>query len=70
MLIPLVEYAKKHGKQPRVIRQKAASGRFGTAVKIGHFWLIDSEEPCLDLHKNADKKRFEELYGKRNSLDE
>ena len=35
MLIRLAEYAKKLGKHPDYVRQRAAAGRFKTATKIG-----------------------------------
>ena len=48
MLISLIEYAEKHGKDPDNVRKKAAAGRFNTARKIGRNWVIDSEEPWQD----------------------
>ena len=48
MLISLIEYAEKHGKDPNNVRKKAANGRFKTARKIGRNWVIDSEEPWPD----------------------
>ena len=48
MLISLVEYAKKYGKDPDNVRKKAAAGQFKTARKIGRNWVIDSEEPWQD----------------------
>ena len=51
MLISIVEYAQKHGKEPSTVRQKAERGGFKTARKIGRNWIIDSEEPYEDLRK-------------------
>lgn len=48
MLISLIEYAEKHGKDPDNVRKKAAAGSFKTARKIGRNWVIDSEEPWQD----------------------
>lgn len=48
MLISLIEYAEKHGKDPDNVRKMAAAGRFNTARKIGRNWVIDSEEPWQD----------------------
>ena len=48
MLISLVEYAERHGKNPANARQMAARGSFQTARKIGRNWVIDSEEPWPD----------------------
>ena len=47
-LISLAEYAAARGLDARALRQKAAAGRFKTAVKIGRNWAIDSEEPFMD----------------------
>jgi len=51
MLISIVEYAQKHGKEASTVRQKAERGGFKTARKIGRNWIIDSEEPYEDLRK-------------------
>lgn len=48
MLISLVEYAEKHGKDRSNVWKMAAAGRFETARKIGRNWVIDSEEPWQD----------------------
>ena len=48
MLISLIEYAEKHGKDRDNVRKKAAAGQFKTARKIGRNWVIDSEEPWQD----------------------
>lgn len=44
-LIPLKEYAQRHGKDPVVVRNKALRGSFETARKIGRQWFIDEDEP-------------------------
>lgn len=41
MLISLVEYAQRHGKDPATARQMALRGGFETARKIGRNWVID-----------------------------
>ena len=48
-LISLYEYAKIHGRDPATVRQKALRGGFRTAKKIGRNWLIDKNEPYIDL---------------------
>lgn len=48
MLIPIAEYAEKHGKAAISVQQKARRGGFKTARKIGRNWVIDSEEPYDD----------------------
>lgn len=55
MLISLIEYAKKHGKDPDNVRKKAAAGCFKTARKIGRNWVIDSEEPWQDKRVKSGK---------------
>ena len=45
MLISLVEYATKLGKDPCNARRMAAAGRFITARKIGRNWVIEDGEP-------------------------
>jgi hypothetical protein len=47
-MIPLKEYAQRHGKHPANAAQKAARGTFRTARKIGRFWIIDENEPYDD----------------------
>lgn len=53
-LIPLTEYAKKHGKEVSSVRQKALRGGFKTAVKMGRDWVIDADEPYTD-NRRKDK---------------
>lgn len=48
-MIFLRDYAKKHGKTPAAMRIKAERGRFKTAKKFGRDWLIDENEPLIDL---------------------
>lgn len=60
MLISLVEYAKKHGKETSTARKKALRGCFQTAQKIGRDWVIDSEEPWIDYrYKQTDEKSID-----------
>ena len=47
MLISIVEYAEKVGKEQSVIRRHCINGKFKTAQKIGRNWVIDSEEPYI-----------------------
>jgi hypothetical protein len=48
-LIPLIDYARLHGKTISAVRKKAADGGFKTARKIGRNWVISEEEPFIDL---------------------
>lgn len=56
-LISLVEYAKKHGRAPATVNQKAARGGFATAVKIGRNWVIDENEPYIDRRHKENKTK-------------
>lgn len=55
MLISLVEYAKKNGKDPATARQMAGRNGFRTAQKIGRNWLIDSDEEWPDRRVKTGK---------------
>ena len=45
MYITLKQYAEMHGKQYSTIKDYAREGRLKTAVKVGHHWQVDSDEP-------------------------
>ena len=47
-LIPLKDYAIRHGRNPANAVQKAHRGTFKTAVKMGRDWFIDEDEPYSD----------------------
>ena len=49
MLIPLIKWAEQNGISLRSARSKAASGLLVTAVRQGCHWLVDDEEPAIDL---------------------
>lgn len=53
MLISLVEYAKKHNKNPATARQMALRGGFSTSRKIGRNWVIEEDEPWPDARKKT-----------------
>ena len=57
-MIFLRDYAKKHGKTANAMRVKAERGRFKTAKKFGRDWLIDENEPLVDL-RTINKKEEE-----------
>ena len=58
--ITLKDYAQKHGKAERTVRQKAQLGNFETAVKVGRDWLIDEDEPYVDKRRKVLKNYKEE----------
>ena len=49
--IPLPEWARRHGMHPDNARQKALRGGFATAERVGTVWLIDEDEPYVDLRQ-------------------
>ena len=55
MLISLVEYAQRHGKDPATARQMALRGGFKTARKIGRNWVIDDSEQWPDRRVKSGK---------------
>ena len=55
MLIPLTEYAKRHGKNPAIARQAAGRGSFQTARKMGRDWVVDDAEPWPDRRVKSGK---------------
>lgn len=56
MKITLKEWAIAHGIDPSTARHKAIKGGFQTAEKIGRDWMIDEDEPHVDLRKERYKK--------------
>lgn len=74
-LIPLAEYAKKNGRLPASVRQKAIRGGFLTAQKLGRDWWIDEEEAYPDNRiKTGDyvdwrHKGMKEIYRSYGMLD-
>ena len=66
MLISLVEYAERHGKNPANARQMAARGSFQTARKIGRNWVIEDTEPWPDRRvKTGEDIGWHEEYRKK-----
>lgn len=66
MLISLVEYAERHGKNPANARQMAARGSFQTARKIGRNWVIEGTEPWPDRRvKTGEYIGWHEKYRKK-----
>ena len=66
MLLSLVEYAERHGKNPANARQMAARGSFQTARKIGRNWVIEDTEPWPDMRvKTGEYIGWHEKYRKK-----
>lgn len=55
MMITLKAWALRHGIDPATARQKALRGGFKTAVKVGRDWMIDEDEPKVDLRAGRGK---------------
>lgn len=47
-LLPLPEYAARHGLLPNTVRRKCIRGTLPGAVKIGRDWLIPADAPYPD----------------------
>ena len=47
-LIPIAEYAEKHGITANAVRRKCLRGNLPGAMKIGRDWLIDKDAPYPD----------------------
>ena len=54
-MIPLIEYARAHGKDPSTARKMALSGGFETTKKMGRDWFIDPAEPWPDRRIKSGK---------------
>ena len=55
-MIPLIEYARIHKKEPTHMTRKARMGMFKTTVKLGRDWLIDEDEPYVDYRFKVNKR--------------
>lgn len=52
--ITIKEYAKLHDIRPDTVRQKILRGNL-PAVKMGRDWVIDKNEPYIDLRRKENK---------------
>lgn len=59
--ISLAEYAQKYKRALKTIRDKAQSGGFKTAKKIGRNWVIAKNEPFTDNRVTSGKYKKEKL---------
>lgn len=57
MLITIKEYAERNGTTPGNVRHKCQRGSYKTAQKIGRDWLIDENEPYVDLRVKTGEYR-------------
>jgi len=47
-MLPLTEYAERHGLLPNTVRHKCIRGTLPGAVKIGRDWFIPADAPYTD----------------------
>ena len=57
MLIPLAEYARRHGRRVDVARHMAKRGGFTSAKKMGRDWFVDEDEVWPDRRVKDGKYR-------------
>ena len=55
-MIPLTEYAARHGITYATARQRAMRGAYKTAQKVRKTWLISEDEPHVDHREHAPKE--------------
>lgn len=60
-LIPIAEYAKMHNINVTTVRCKCIAKNYQTAVKIGRNWLIDKNEPHIDLRYRKNRNEYVSL---------
>ena len=60
MLVPLREYAERHGRKEVSARQMAQRGGFKSAHKIANNWVIDEDEPYPDHRTRTGRPVSEE----------
>lgn len=57
-LIPIGEYAEKHGVTDSTMRQRISRGMHPEAIKIGRNWLIQEDAPFVDNRRDGKSKRW------------
>lgn len=56
-MISITEYARRNGKSPVSMRQKAQRNMIRSAVKVGNIWMVDEDEPLID-NRYRDQKEM------------
>lgn len=70
-MIPLKEYAERHGKKRDTVYHKYKCGTFRTAVKMGRDIWIDEDEPYTDQRITSGKYvGWRETYRPRKTGEE
>lgn len=59
-LIPIREYAEKHGIDPATVRQRILRGAMPGAVKIAGLWFVPGDMPLIDNRRGKSKRRKDE----------
>ena len=58
-LIPIKEYAEKHGIDPATVRQRILRGAMPGAVKLAGSWFVPGDMPLIDNRRGGRSKRWE-----------
>lgn len=58
-LIPIKEYAEKHGIDPATVRQRILRGAMPGAVKLANSWFVPRYMPLIDNRRGERSKRWE-----------
>lgn len=56
-LIPIKEYAEKHGIDPATVRQRILRGVMSGAVKLAGSWFVPKDLPLIDNRRGGKSKR-------------
>ena len=58
-MIPIAQYAEKHGRLPASLRQRCIRGGFKNAMKLGRDWMINEDEPYGDMRFASERIKDE-----------
>ena len=59
-LIPIKEYAEKHGIDPATVRQRILRGAMPGAVKLANSWFVPRDLPLTDNRMGGRSNRWKE----------
>ena len=59
-LIPIKEYAEKHGIDPATVRQRILRGAMPGAVKLANSWFVPRDLTLIDNRMGGRSKRWKE----------
>lgn len=62
-LIPIKEYAEKHGITPATVRQRILRGAMTGAVKLAGSWFVPGDMPLIDNRRGGKSKRRKDENG-------